>query len=134
MKKSFLLAMLAYVVPTFIIGFVWHLVLFKSAYEMLAVYRKDPVIPFGFASMVLQGLVFAWAYPRLFSTARDAWKHGAARSGTVSACLSWSFTTLAVTAKSPMASVPLFFGLETGFTLLQFLVVAPLMALAFRVR
>ena len=44
--------------------------------------------------------------------------------------LSWSFTTLAVAAKHPMASISDFFLLETGFTVVQFLVVGPLIALA----
>jgi hypothetical protein len=46
--------------------------------------------------------------------------------------LSWSFTTLAVAAKNIMASVPLYIELETGFTLLQFAIVGPLIALAHR--
>jgi len=52
--------------------------------------------------------------------------------GTGLAALSWSFTTLAVAAKHPMTSVPTFLLLETGFTVLQFLVVGPLIALAHR--
>jgi hypothetical protein len=52
--------------------------------------------------------------------------------GLALAILSWSFTTLAVAAKNIMTSVPTYVGLETGFTLLQFLVVGPLIALAYR--
>ncbi|MGE0853185.1 MAG: hypothetical protein AB7O44_26855 [Hyphomicrobiaceae bacterium] len=43
---------------------------------------------------------------------------------------SWTFTTLAVAAKNVMTSVPTYLALETGFTLLQFVVVGPLIALA----
>jgi len=46
--------------------------------------------------------------------------------------LSWSFTTLAVAAKNIMNSVPTYLLLETGFTLLQFAIVGPLIALAYR--
>ena len=46
--------------------------------------------------------------------------------------LSWSFTTLAVAAKNIMAFVPLYIELETVFTLLQFAIVGPLIALAHR--
>lgn len=130
--KPFVLAVLAYLVPTFITGFVWHLIAWHDAYARLGIYRPDPVIPFGFGSMLLQGLVFAWAYPRLFDTARGAWPGSAARAGMVYAVLSWSFTTLAVAAKHPMTSVPTYFLLETAFTALQFALVAPLMALAWR--
>ena len=73
MDRHFLLAIAAYLFPTFILGYVWHLVAFKARYERLAVYRPDVVIPLGLASMLTQALVYAWVYPRLFSTATDAW-------------------------------------------------------------
>jgi hypothetical protein len=46
--------------------------------------------------------------------------------------LSWSFTTLAVAAKNVMVSVPDYVLLETAFTILQFAIVGPLIALAYR--
>jgi hypothetical protein len=33
-------------------------------------YRSEVIIPLGLASMVVQALVFAWSYPRLFPPAR----------------------------------------------------------------
>ena len=132
MKKPFALAVLAYLVPTFITGFVWHLVAFHDTYTRLNIYRPDPIIPFGFGSMLVQGLIFAWLYPRLFDTARAAWKGSALRAGLLFAALSWSFTTVAVSAKHPMSSVPEYFLFETAFTALQFLLVSPVMALAWR--
>ena len=42
--------------------------------------------------------------------------------------LSWSFTTLAVAAKHPMTSISDYVVLETAFTVLQFVVVGPLIA------
>jgi len=123
---------LGYLVPTFFTGFVWHLMAFHETYTRLNIYRPDPVIPFGFGSMLIQGLIFAWAYPRLFDTSRAAWVGSALQAGLLYAALSWSFTTLAVAAKHPMTSVPQYFLIETGYTLLQFALVAPLMALAWR--
>lgn len=132
MKRSFWLAVAAYLLPTFPLGYVWHLVTFADAYHRLDLYRGEVLIPLGLLSMLIQALFFAWAYPRLFSTARQKWLDGALRAGVVFALLSWSFTTLPVAAKYRMSSVLDFFLLETGFTLLQFLVVAPLIALAYR--
>lgn len=43
--KRYVSAVLAYLVPTFGLGFVWHLVLFQSYYEALAMYRRDIIIP-----------------------------------------------------------------------------------------
>ena len=47
-----ILAVLAYLVPTFLTGFVWHLVLFHALYQRLEIYRPDPLIPLGVASMM----------------------------------------------------------------------------------
>lgn len=131
-NKTSLLAFFAYLVPTFIVGFVWHLLAFHDAYTRLAIYRPEPIIPLGFGSMLVQGAIFAWAYPRLFDTTHAAWVRSAARAGLVFAALSWSFTTLAVAAKHPETSVAEYVMIETAFTVLQFLLVAPLMALAWR--
>jgi hypothetical protein len=130
--RSFWLGVAAYLLPTFPIAYVWHLVLFASAYEALGIYRPDPIIPFGFASMVIQGVIFSWAYPRLFPGRGRAILTRGLTYGVALAALSWSFTTLAVAAKNPMTSIPLYVQLETGFTLLQFAVVGPLIAWAYR--
>jgi hypothetical protein len=132
MKKSFWLSVLAYVLPTFPLGYAWHLVTFKDAYDRLDLYRAEVIIPFGLASMVVQAVIFAWIYPRLFSTRREDWLASAGRFAGVFAPLAWSFTTLPVAAKYQMSSVASFMMLETGFTILQFAVTAPLIALAQR--
>ena len=130
MSRRFMLTVLAYLVPTFALGFVWHLVLFAETYDRLGIYRPDVIIPFGFLSMVLQGVILAAVYPRV---ARDAASFGSAgRFAAVAALLSWTFTTLAVAAKHPMTSVPAFVAIETAFTIVQFVLVAPLFAVAAR--
>jgi hypothetical protein len=48
MNMRFGLGILAYVVPTFALGFIWHLILSDGYYEQLAIYRKDIIVPFGF--------------------------------------------------------------------------------------
>jgi hypothetical protein len=60
--RRYIFAVLAYLVPTFALGFVWHLVLFQSYYDALGVYRRDIIIPFGFLSMLIQAAIFAWVY------------------------------------------------------------------------
>jgi hydrogenase-4 membrane subunit HyfE len=130
MTKRYTLLILAYVVPTFLLGFVWHLVLFDSYYKELGIYREAPIIPFGFGSMLLQAALFAWLYPRVVArpeSLTDGMKFAAA-----AALLSWSFTTLAVAAKHPMTSISGFMEIETGFTIVQFLLVGPLWVLAAR--
>jgi hypothetical protein len=67
MTKRFGLGVLAYLVPTFALGFVWHLILFQRYYDELAIYRKDIMIPFGFLSMLIQAIIFAWIYEKAFA-------------------------------------------------------------------
>jgi hypothetical protein len=131
MTKRILIGALSYLVPTFALGFVWHLVAFKGYYDELAIYRKDLIIPFGFLSMSIQALLFAWIYARVFST----WSGARSRAlgyAAFGALLSWSFTTIAVAAKNVMSSVPDYLLIETGFTLVQWLIVGPLTALLLR--
>ena len=128
--KRYSLAVLAYLAPTFALGFVWHLVLFQSYYETLAIYRRDVIIPFGFVSMLIQAAIFAWVYERAFAGARGSLLSRSLRYGAVGAALSWSFTTLAVAAKNVMASVPDYFVIETVFTMIQWALVAPLTVLS----
>jgi hypothetical protein len=127
----FLFGILAYVVPTFALGFVWHLVLFEDYYRALHIYRSDIIIAFGFASMLLQAVIFAWIYRQGFAWRPWGLLSRVAGYGLLGAALSWSFTTLAVAAKNLMTSVPDYLLIETGFTLVQWIMVAPFTVLAF---
>jgi len=124
--KRYVFVVLAYLVPTFVLGFVWHLVLFESYYDALAIYRRDIIIPFGFLSILIQAAIFAWLYERAFAEREGSLPSRALAYGAVGAILSWSFTTLAVAAKNVMASVPDYLMIETAFTIVQWALVAPL--------
>ena len=132
MHPNYWLGLAAYVVPTFPLGYVWHLRTFKAHYDRLEMYRRDVLIPLGIGSMLIQGLVFAWLYPLVFDTSADAWIGSAVRCALVFGVLAWSFTTLPVAAKYRTASVKGFLVLETAFTAVHFAIVAPSIALAFR--
>jgi len=124
------LGAIEYLMPTFAIAFIWHLQLFATYYDELEIYRPDKIIPFGFASILTQGVIFSLGYARLFDRSRVL--ASGLRFAAMAGLLSWAFTTLAVAAKHHMTSVSGFVLIETAFTTLQFLVVGPLMALAWR--
>lgn len=132
MRKSFWLGFAAYLVPTFPLGYFWHLSTFAAQYEQLEMYRPQVLIPLGLGSMLIQAVFFSWAYPKLFDTTRNRWVASALTCALVFSVVAWSFTTLPVAAKYRMTSVADFMMLESAFTALQFAVVAPLMALAHR--
>ncbi|MBL8913873.1 MAG: hypothetical protein JNM17_24430 [Archangium sp.] len=131
MNRRFWLGFLAYLLPTFPLGYVWHLVVFKTTYEQLELFRDDVIIPFGLLSMTIQGLLFSWLFPRVTASAASP-VQGAVRFFALASVLAWSFTTLPVAAKYRMASVSGFMAIETGFTLAQYAIVVPLLALAWR--
>jgi len=127
----FVLGILAYVVPTFALGFAWHLILFEQYYKALAIYRSDIIIPFGFLSMLIQATIFAWIYRATFARLNATLLSRGLLYAACGAALSWSFTTIAVAAKNVMTSVPDYLVIETAFTLVQWIMVGPLTALAF---
>lgn len=63
MSLQFWLAVLAYLAPTFPLGYIWHLKTFKRTYDDLEIFRHDMIIPMGLGSMMLQAVLFAWAFP-----------------------------------------------------------------------
>jgi hypothetical protein len=130
--RSFWLGFAAYILPSFPIAFVWHLVLFEQKYHALQIYRDEPVIALGLGSMIIQGAIFSWLFPRVFPQDSGSFLKDGLLYGLGAGLLSWSFTTLAVAAKNVMVSVPDYMLLETAFTILQFAVVGPLIALAYR--
>jgi hypothetical protein len=131
MTKRFWLAVLAYLLPTFALGFVWHLILFEEYYAALQIYRSDIIVPFGFLSMLIQAVLFAWLYDKAFARQSGGWLARGLRYALTGGLLSWSFTTLAVAAKNLMASVPDYMLIESAFTVVQWIIVGPLTAIAF---
>jgi hypothetical protein len=120
------LAVLAYVLPTFPLGFSWHLTIFADYYKSLEVYRSDMIIPFGVIAMLTQGVIWALLYERLF--AGEPIFRGAAKFAAIACPLGWSFMVLAVSAKHVMTSPADFLLIETAFMVVQYLVVSPLIA------
>lgn len=127
--KRLILGALAYIIPTFPLGYFWHLTIFADYYKSLDVYRENIVIPLGLASMIIQGLVWSIIYQRLF--AGEAVFKGAANFAALACPLAWSFMVLAVAAKHHMASVSGFLMIETGFVLVHYATVSPLLALVY---
>lgn len=125
MKKR-ILAILAYMLPTFPLGYFWHLTIFADYYKSLNVYREDIIIPFGIVSMLIQGVIWSVVYERLFSG--ETILKGALKFTLLACPLAWSFMVLAVSAKHQMSSVSGFLLIETAFMLVHYAIVSPLIA------
>ena len=125
-SKSYWSAVGAYVFCTFLIAAPWHLVLFKSVYDELAIFtRSEPIIPLGLLSMLIQGLVLSYLYP-FFSQGTHSVKTGA-MFGLLMGVLLASSAVIAEAAKQNVTSLPTWLVLETVYYLLQFSVVGAVM-------
>lgn len=127
MRRS--LAILAYVLPSFPLGYLWHLTIFASYYQSLAVFREEILIPLGVLSMLVQGVIWAILYEKLFA-GEPVWR-GAVKFAAIAAPLAWSFMVVAVSAKHHMSSVSGFVAIETAFIAVHYAVVSPLIAVVY---
>ena len=83
----------------------------------------------GVTSMAIQSVIWAYLYNRLFSG--DPVLRGAVKFAALAFPLAWSFLVLPIGAKHLMADVQGFVLIETAFVAVQYLIVSPLIALAF---
>ncbi len=117
-----LLAAGGYIVVTFVIAATWHLLLFKSVYDELAIFtRKEPIIPLGVLSMLVQSAVFTWLY-RSYARGRHPALEGL-KFGVAMGVFLGSYAVLADGAKFSMSSLGTWLGLESVYYLLQFSIV-----------
>lgn len=118
MTTKIILGALAYIIPTFILAYFWHLKWFKNRYEKWDYAGGNPSPSLGLASMVVQGVVlsalYAWA-PIDHSLFLDA----VSFIGML-AIFHWSVHVLAAMAKSPKMRNWHYFGFETFYLVLQF--------------
>jgi len=117
--KNFILIALAYIVPTMLLGMVWHFVWFHELYEKLGMYnRAEPIIPLGMSSMIIQGLIIAYLYP-YYAKDKSTIKTGLKFSLLMGLFL-FSVTTLANAAKIEVTSLQQWLIIQLAFHLIQF--------------
>lgn len=130
-SAKFLLTALAYIVPSMILGLLWHLVFFKHLYDSLLIYnRAEPIIPLGFASMIIQGTVMAYLY-QFFSRDKTSMATAIKFSLIMGAFL-FSVSTLANGAKIEVASMETWLLIQSTFHLMQFAVAGILIGIVNR--
>lgn len=120
--KKFAFATALYLVITMILGYTWHLIVFKELYHELGIYnREPPIIPLGFTSMLVQGVVLAYLYPRFYQGGAPIWQ--GVKFGLVMGLFLFSVSTLANAAKIQVTSMSTWLIIQTAFHLIQFLIV-----------
>ena len=117
--KKFVLAVIAYIIVTFAVAASWHLFFFKDLYDQLAIFsRKEPLIPLGIVSIVLQALILAYLYPALYKGGSPA-KEGL-KFGLLIGALMASIAVFAEAGKQNVSSLSTWLVFETAYYLLQY--------------
>lgn len=119
----------SFVLPMLIIGFGYKYGVFKNEYAALGLYRNDILMSFAFGSLFIQGAFWAYIYTKLF--ANEKFIAGALKLFLLSFPVGLSFNVFVIGAKHVMNSVSQFTFLESGFTLLAYTIICPLIALSY---
>lgn len=131
MTKRYVLTVIGYIAITMGLGMGWYLFLFKDLYETLGIFnRRDPIIPLGFISMLMQGLVYAWLYPRLFRGLNPLTE--GIRFSLLMETIIFSVSTVANAAKIHVAPMSTWMLYQTGFHLLHGLLIGLCLAFLYR--
>ena len=133
MGKRIALAALGYTVITFALGITWHLVLFREVYETFGVYtRRQPIIPMGLGSMVIQGFILASFYARQSRSIPYRPFLDAIKFNLLMGLFFVSGTVLALAAKAEVVHLAAWFGYNLAFALIQFLLSGLVFGFVFR--
>lgn len=130
MKKP-ILTVLAFILVSFGVHGLSHFVINVDHFATITFMRADPVLPMGFAAMIIEALIFSFVMSRL-------WPDGATiRQGlAVSACFGLflaSYIVLAAPAKYAVPSIPAWMLVEGIASLIQFTVFGVLLGLIYRI-
>lgn len=124
------LAVLAYVVPSMMLAVPWHLIWFRQQYHDFGVYsRADPIIVLGLITMIIQGIVLAWLYPRWYRGGTPAIE--GIKFGLLLGLFLFSISTLANIAKIEVNNPWQFILLSGIFHTLQFTVAGAAIGLVY---
>lgn len=128
---KFTLSVLAYLIPTMILGMVWHFVWFSELYDELGIYnREDPIIPLGFTSMLFQGIIIAYLYP-YYTTGQNSIVRGL-KFSLIMGFFLFTVSTLANAAKIEVTSMADWLVVQLFFHLIQFSVTGLFIGLVYR--
>lgn len=130
--KKHMLSVLAYAVATFITQAVSHFIVNADHYASVTFIRKETIFPLGIFSMLIQGSILAYLYPRTMGARRsiaDACKFAWLAGGILV-----SYIALAEAAKYSVPSVPSWVTVEAVAGFVQFTFYGVLLGIVHRER
>jgi hypothetical protein len=127
---TLVLTVLAYVIATFGVQGASHFVVNANHYAAISIMRAEPIIPMGIASMVVQGLIFAWLFPT-FNRGPHPIRNGVLFSCTLGAFLA-SYIVLGEAGKYSIPSIGSWIVVELSAAVAQYVVFGVLLGLLHR--
>lgn len=128
--KTVALTLLAYVAATFAVQATSHFAINAEHYRAIAFLRAQPIFPLGFASMLVQGAVFALLFP-VFHRGGSSIKNGLIFSWLLGSFLA-SYIVLAEPAKYAVPSLASWIRVEALAAAAQFTLFGVLLGLMHR--
>ena len=123
--KRLLLATVGYALAVFPLAYVWHLVLLPDLYHRLGGFGRDePIVALGLLTILIQGLLFGWFYPRFRDG--ESWLRDGLRFGAFAGIFLGTVQVLATAAKHPIEPITTWVAVEGAFVALQFTLVGVL--------
>lgn len=109
---------IAYALTTFAVQGTSHFALNADHFAAIPIMRAEPMIPLGIASMVIQGLIFAWLYP-VYANGASTIRRGIGFSSLIGGFLA-SYIVLGEVGKYAIPSVSSWILVEAGAAFAQF--------------
>jgi hypothetical protein len=130
MFKKRLFSALGYILLTLFLGYSWHMIWFKQLYESFGVYnRKEPIIALGLVSIVIQGVILSYLYPKFHSG--YSYLLSSLKFMGLMGLFFASGTVIALAAKANINDIPGWIGINFAFHFVQFGLVALVFAFVF---
>lgn len=121
----------SYIIITFVFAAGWHLLLFKKTYEKLGAFtRKKPIIALGIASIILQALVVAYAYP-IFAGSESSIMEGLIFGVLFVGLFMGSSAVLAEAGKNEVGSLPKWITIEGIYYIIQGIVIGVVLGIIY---
>src|SRR5688500_14782360 len=112
------LTVVAYALTTFGVQGASHFAINADHFASLSIMRAEPLIPLGIASMLIQGLIFAWLYP-VYANGASTVRRAIAFSWLIGGFLA-SYNVLGEAGKYAIPSLSSWIAVEASAAFAQF--------------
>ncbi len=108
----------AYLLVTFPLAIIWHVVLFKPLYDQLGYFGGEPKFALGFLAILIQGFILSYLYSFINMKGNPSSK--GLKYAAIMGSFHWTVHVLAFAAKNAESNTAMFYIFESIYLSLQF--------------